>query len=201
MTVTRFFGRFLVFAAVLLVAGCYLPNDFTADLRITPNGDYRFTYDGNLTYMPLMEKLRKGTLSQQESAEQVKVVSEDLARDSGFEQISYADQGTFVVRYKRVGNILREKSFNFVRLTSRLLTLERRQDGNIAIIGDKPNTEDAKRIAEAGIVMRGVLRIQTEADVLTQNATEIVRVAPPVYIWRIDGVEKASPLMIFAARP
>lgn len=201
MTVTRFLARFWVLAAVLLVAGCYLPNDFTADVRITPNGNYRFTYDGRLTYLPLLEKLNKGELSQQESAQQVKAVQEDLTRDRGFEQVTYAGSATFVVRYKRVGNILNEKSFTFVRLNSRLLTLERRQDGTIAIFGDKPNTEDARRIAAAGIVMRGSLRIQTEAEVTRQNATRVVRVAPPVYIWEIDGVEKASPAMVFNARP
>lgn len=201
MTVTRFLNRLWVFAAVLLVAGCYLPNDFTADLRITPNGNYRFTYDGKLTYLPLMEKLNKGELSQQESAKQVKAVQEDLTRDKGFELVTYAGEATFAVRYKRVGNILAEKSFTFVRLNSRLLTLERRQDGTIAIFGDKPNAEDAKRIAEAGIVMRGTLRIQTEAEVTRQNASRVVRVAPPVYIWEIEGVEKASPALVFKARP
>lgn len=201
MTVTRIFRFFLLFAAVLWVAGCYLPNDFTADLRITPDGNYRFTYDGRLTYLPLFDKLNKGELSQEESAAQVKAVEQDLARDSAFEQITYAGQATFVVRYKRIGNILREKSFTFVRLNSRLLMLERRQDGTIGISGDKPNTEDVKRIAEIGIVMRGVLRIQTEAEVKAQNATEVVRVAPPVYIWRIEGVEKASPAMVLVAQP
>jgi len=201
VTVTRLFRLFLLLATVLLVTGCYLPNDFTADLRITPNGNYRFTYDGKLTYLPLLDKLNKGELSQQESAAQVKTVQEDLARDSAFEQITYAGRATFLVRYKRVGNILREKSFTFVRLNSRLLTLERRQDVSIGIFGDKPNTEDAKRIAATGIVMHGTLRIQTEAEVKVQNATEVVQVAPPVYIWRIEGVEKASPSMILVAQP
>jgi hypothetical protein len=201
VTVTRLFRLFPILAAVLLVTGCYLPNDFTADLRITPDGNYRFTYDGKLTYLPLLDKLKKGELSQQESAAQVKTVEQDLARDSAFEQITYVGQATFIVRYKRIGNILREKSFTFVRLNSRLLTLERRQDGTIGIFGDKPNTEDAKRIAAIGIVMRGMLRIQTEAEVRSSNATEVVRVAPPVYIWHIEGVEKASPGMVLVVRP
>jgi len=200
VTGTRVFHRFWVFAAVLFVAGCYLPNDFTADLRITPDGNYRFTYDGKLTYLPLLEKLEKGNLSQEESARRVKAVTDDLARDSGFEGIYYAGRATFLVRYKRIGNILDEKSFTFVRLNSRLLMLERRQDGTIGIVGDKPNTEDAKRIAATGIVMRGTLRIQTEAEVKSQNATEVVQASPPVYIWRIEGVEDVSPAMILAAR-
>lgn len=200
MTVTRLFRRFWIVAAVLLVAGCYLPNDFTADLRITPDGNYHFAYQGKLTYVPLLEKIDKGALSQTENAAQVKAVADDLARDSGFTEIAYLDRATFAVRYKRVGNILNEKSFTFVRLNSRLLMLERRQDGTIGIFGDKPNTEDAKRIAATGIVMRGTLRIQTEAEVRSQNATEVVEAAPPVYLWRIDGVDTPSPALVLSSR-
>lgn len=188
--------RFRIVAAVLFIAGCYLPNDFQADLRITPAGDYNFQFQGKLTYLPLLEKIEKSELSQQETTRQVKAVTEDLARDRGFEQISYVDRATFLVRYKRVGNILTEKSFTFVRLNSRLLSLARRPDGTVEIFGDKPNTEDAQRIAESGIVMRGTLRIQTEAEVLSQNASEVVPADPPVYIWTIEGVEQVSPLLI-----
>jgi hypothetical protein len=192
--------HFVWFAALLLLTGCYLPNDFTADLRITPEGNYRFTYDGKLTYLPLLEKLNQGELSQQESSAQVKAVTDDLARDKGFEEISYVDRATFLVRYKRIGNILTEKSFTFVRLNSRLVSLERRPDGTIAIFGDKPNTEDAKRIAASGIVVRGTFRIQTEAEVKVQNATEVIQVTPPVYVWNIEGVEKASPRLVLVSR-
>ena len=186
--------------AAALLAGCYLPSDFAADLRITPNGDYNFQYTGQLTYLPLLEKLGKGGLSQSETAEQVKAVTDDLARDKGFEEISYVDRATFRVRYKRVGNILREKSYTFIRINSRLLSMERRTDGTIVIFGDKPNTADAQRIAATGLVMRGQLRIQTEAQVLQQNATETLDSDPAVYIWRIDGVEQPSPRLTLSTR-
>jgi hypothetical protein len=192
---------FLIFATVLFVAGCYLPNDFTADLRITPNGNYNFSYTGNLTYLPLLEKLRQGQMSREESAQSVKVVGEDLARDKSFKEIAYAGDATFVVRYQRVGNILAEKSFTFVRLNSRLLSIQRGRNGTIEIFGDKPNTEDAKRIAASGIVMRGTLRVQTEAQVERQNATDILQVSPTVYVWKIDGIEKASPHLTIVAKP
>jgi hypothetical protein len=192
--------RLLILAAALVVSGCYLPNEFTADLRITPDGNYNFTYDGRLTYLPLLDKLDKGQMSQEESTESVKVVAQDLARDKGFQEITYASNATFVVRYKRIGNIRAEKSFTFVRLTSRLLSIESRKDGTINIFGDKPNTEDAKRIEATGIVMRGTLRIQTEAQVMRQNATEVLQVKPAVYVWKIDGVEKASPQLLLAGR-
>ena len=191
----------LILAAVFLVSGCYLPNDFTADLRITPDGNYNFSYTGNLTYLPLLEKLKQGQMSREESAQSVKAVGEDLARDKGFKEVTYAGDATYAVRYQRVGNILAEKSFTFVRLNSRLLSVERGPNGTIEIFGDKPNTEDAKRIAASGIVMRGTLRIQTEAQVQRQNATEVIQVAPVVYVWKIDGVEQPSPRLTIVARP
>ena len=190
--------RLLCLLLFVLFAGCYLPSDFTADLRITPAGDYNFQYSGQLTYLPLLEKLEKGELSQREAAEQVKIVAADLARDKGFEEISYVDRATFRVRYKRVGNILREKSFTFVRINARLLTMQRLSDGTIHIFGDKPNTADAQQIAATGLVMRGQFRIQTEAEVVAQNATETLQAEPPVYLWRIDGVEQPSPRMILS---
>ena len=49
--------------------------------------------------------------------------------------------------------------------------------------------------------MRGTFRIQTEAEVKVQNATEVVQATPPVYVWEIEGVEKASPRLVLVARP
>ncbi|MEM9681745.1 MAG: hypothetical protein AAF942_00635 [Pseudomonadota bacterium] len=194
-------GRFCALVAVLFVAGCYLPNDFTADIRITPAGNYNLQYTGTLTYLPLLDKLNKGDLSQEESTRQVKAVASDLARDRGFEEVSYVGRGAYFVRYRRVGNILTERSFTFVRMNSRLLSMQRRQDGTIVIFGDKPNTEDVKRIAASGLSMKGILRVQTGAEVLSQNASEIIRATPPVYVWRIDDIEKASPRLVIVARP
>ena len=184
----------------VLLAGCYLPSDFNADLRITPGGDYNFQYTGQLTYVPLLEKIREGGLSQLETAQQVKSIIADLSRDKGFEEISYVDSATFRVRYRRVGNILREKSYTFVRINSRLLSMERRADGTVEIFGDKPNTEDAQRIAATGIVMRGQFRIQTEAEVRRHNAPEVIEAQAPVYVWPIEGVETPSPRLIIATQ-
>lgn len=198
---SRVLGRLCAVLAILFVAGCYLPNDFTADIRITPAGNYNLKYEGTLTYLPLLDKLNKGDLSQEESTRQINAIASDLARDRSFEEISYVGRATYFVRYRRVGNILNERSFTFVRINSRLFSMERRKDGTIVIFGDKPNREDVKRIAASGLAMKGVLRVQTEAEVLSDNASEMVRATPPVYVWRIDDVEKASPRLVIAARP
>ncbi len=193
--------RILLLALVVgVVSGCYLPTDFKADLRITANGNYNFQYQGMLVYVPLLEKIAKNELSREGLTKYVTAVEQDLKRDRGFEDVQYVDNAAFRIRYKKVGNILNEKTFNFVRQNARLLSLARHPNGTISIIGDKPNTEIAQELEKSGIVMRGTLRIQTEAQVVRQNADDVLRAVAPVYVWNIDGLKKPSPALVMTVR-
>jgi hypothetical protein len=194
--------RNLLFVLVTagVAAGCYLPNEFTADLRITPAGDYNFQYQGELVYLPLLEKLSDGPLTPDELRRQVEAIDQDLARDRGFQEISYVDRATFRVRYKRIGNIAREKSFTFVRQNARLLSIERYPDGRVRIVGDKPNTELVEKLEDIGYVMRGRFRVQTEAQVSHHNAGSVQNGAAAVYVWPVEGVKQASPQLEFVLR-
>jgi hypothetical protein len=186
---------------LVALGGCYLPSAFEADLRITPDGDYNFQYQGLLVHLPLLEKLADPALSAAEAERRVAAVEQDLARDRGFEEITYLDRATFRVRYKRVGNIQRERSFSFVRAGARILAIERRGDGTVLVQADKPNTELATRLEKDGVTMQGRLRIQTEAPVSRHNAQQIVQIAAPVYVWQVDGFEQPSPSLVLVARP
>ena len=199
MTLVR---RILLFALVVgAVSGCYLPTDFKADLRIKADGNYNFQYQGLLVYVPLLEKISRNELSRDALTEYVTVLEQDLRRDRSFEDVQYVDNAAFRVRYKKVGNILQEKTFNFVRQNARLLSLARYPDGTIQITGDKPNTEIAEELEKSGIVMRGTLRIQTEAQVIKHNADEVLSAVAPVHVWNIDGLKKPSPALTLTARP
>lgn len=183
------------------VSGCYLPMDFKADLRIKADGNYNFQYQGMLVYVPLLEKIAKNELSRAALTKYVTAVEQDLQRDRNFIEVQYVDKAAFRVRYKKFGNILQEKTFNFVRQNARLLSLARHPDGTISITGDKPNTQIAQELEKSGIVMRGTLRIQTEAQVVKHNADEVLSAAAPVHVWNIDGLKKPSPALILTARP
>jgi len=88
-----------------------------------------------------------------------------------------------------------------VRQNARLLSLARHPNGTISITGDKPNTQIADELAKRGIVMRGTLRIQTEAQVVKHNADEVLTAAAPVHVWNIEGLKKPSPAMVLTVRP
>lgn len=183
------------------ISGCYLPTDFKADLRIKADGNYNFQYQGMLVYVPLLDKIDKNELSRDALTKYVTAVEQDLQRDRNFTEVQYVDNAAFRVRYKKFGNILQEKTFNFVRQNARLLSLARHPNGTISITGDKPNTQIADELAKRGIVMRGTLRIQTEAQVVKHNADEVLTAAAPVHVWNIEGLKKPSPAMVLTARP
>lgn len=187
----------LVLIAAALLGGCYVPSEFKADLRIAPNGNYNFKYEGLLVHLPLVEKISNGELSADALQRAVAAVDGDLGRDTGFKEIAYIDRGTFRVRYARVGNIVREKSFNFVRSSARMLSIERRLDGTVHIIGDKPNKALASQLARGGFEVRGQLRVQTEADVVRHNAGDVTEATARLYVWTIEGVERKSPRLVF----
>jgi len=183
------------------ISGCYLPTDFKADLRIKADGNYNFQYQGMLVYVPLLDKIDKNELSRDALTKYVTAVEQDLQRDRNFTEVQYVDNAAFRVRYKKFGNILQEKTFNFVRQNARLLSLARHPNGTISITGDKPNTQIADELAKRGIVMRGTLRIQTEAQVVKHNADEVLTAAAPVHVWNIEGLKKPSPAMVLTVRP
>ena len=198
----RLLARIVVaVVAAGLAGGCYMPTDFKADLRITPDGNYNFRYEGSLVYLPMLQKLDGDEPAPDARQKQIAAVEQDLARDAGFEEISYTDLATFRVRYKRVGNIVKEKTFTFVRFNSRLLTIERHPNGEVRIFADKPNTEIVQRLEDRGFAMRGQLRIQTEAKVKRHNAGAVRSASAPIYVWPIDGPKSRSPELVFRLPP
>ena len=47
-----------------------------------------------------------------------------MRRDNSFKEIRYEEKARFDIKYQREGYIVAERSFDFVRLSSRFLTLK-----------------------------------------------------------------------------
>ena len=69
----------------------------------------------------------------------VEIAERDMRRDSAFKKIQYEEKARFDISYQREGYIVGERSFDFVRLNSRFLTLKyNKNTGEITMIGGKP---------------------------------------------------------------
>jgi len=185
----------LLLLALLVSSSCYFPSDFKADLQIDRQGRYRFTYVGKLTDLSMAQRLAKGELQGIDLQKRIAIAERDLRRDRAFKKIEYEEQARFSVAYQREGNILVDKSFNFVRLNARFLTLKYdRTTGKITVEGGKPNEQHADALEEAGLRFNGTLRVWTNAQVEKHNSKKVRPQGKlTVYTWDIENVRQQVP--------
>ena len=188
-------------AAAGLAAGCYLPTDFAADLRLERNGNYAFRYVGDLTDLSMLQRMASGDLTGDDIAERAQYGRKDLARDKGFggiDNIEYLGKAKFKVKFERRGNIRREKTFDFVRFNSRFLGLKRLKDDTVVVFGGRPNPRALEQLEKAGLKANGVLRVWTNAQIKDHNAQDIKPAGGlRIYIWTIKSLKQKPPRLKF----
>jgi hypothetical protein len=186
------------FALLFLAAfsACYFPSGYEADLTIEADGKYAFRYVGELSYLPLLQKLTGGELSREEIRKQVDGARQDLARDKSFKEITFDQGAKFRVRYERQGDIFDEKSFNFVRFNARFFSIRRLEDGTVKIAGNRPPSSYLPQLRRMGLQPNGIFRVWTSAEAIDDNATAIEGDGKKVYAWIIADMEQPSPRLI-----
>lgn len=186
----------LFLGAVLVLTGCYLPLDFEADINIDEKGRYAVRYKGDIIAVTLLSKISNGKVKDDEIEKQAAIYQRDLARDNGFKTIEHKKLARYKAVYEHQGDILKQKSFDFIRSNARFFMIKRRKDGLIEVLGDRPQKRYVDELIDRGIDTRGVLRIWTKAKVLSHNAPKFRDGSPAVYQWNIRSMRDPLPSMI-----
>jgi hypothetical protein len=198
---------FAAVAAVLLplLAACYLPVRFDAEIEILRTGHYSMVFDGYIAALPLYDDLRKNKVKAGEEQKRVEIVLTDFKRDKGTKQIQYFKQGVFKIQWQNEGDLLAAKMVTFIRRNANMLSLSYvESSGEMKVAGASISTDNAKLLTQAGLGMDGELRVITDAKVLAHNAT-LVRDNPAkgarykTYVWKIVGFQR-SPSLVIALR-
>lgn len=195
-------------AMLALLASCYLPTDFKAEIRVNRFGDYAMSYVGDLVYAPLYEDITRNKLTPAEIKEKVAVLERDLARDRSFDptgkqpskplftEIKHLGLGRFAVRYERDGQLDDKALVTFVRRNNNVLSLHA-EGGAITIRANALSATDSQRLMSLGLGMKGELRVVTDAEVLEHNATSVRPYAGYlVYVWTIDNALAPAPKLV-----
>ena len=128
-----------------LLAGCYLPIRFDAEIEVTRNGYYSVVFDGYLVSVPLFRGLREGTISPLEENEKVATIVNDFKRDKAVKEIKYFKQARFKVNWQKKGDLMRARMVTFLKAplkipSGALNRLESgRRDTGIRGTSDGPN--------------------------------------------------------------
>lgn len=197
--VCRAFKRLLmVLCLPLLLAGCYLPEAFTIDLSMQRNGDYRLSYRGLLVQPTLTEGLLNKSLDAEGEKEKVASIMADLKRDSAVRRLTYNGRGVFDIVYEKRGNIMREKSFVFVRRQSRILEMFFHSERNtVEIRGGFVPDRYQDRLTALGYQMNGKIEIRTTASIRSHNAAEFREINGQNRLrWEIKSITDPVPNVI-----
>ncbi|MBF0356589.1 MAG: hypothetical protein HQL43_15260 [Alphaproteobacteria bacterium] len=189
-----------LFLALLLplLSSCWLPGQFEAIIKIMKNGAFAVEYKGTMDYAPLVYKIKKEGLSQEEQTKQMAVLERDLRRDSGFQEVSLMGNGRFRVRYRHDDQIEGTFLYTFVRRNAAIMKVLVGKDGRASIWIDTLSTENAQRAAALGLAVNGTVKVISDLPLLESNAPEKKQQgAATIYAWRITRYDQTpAPKMI-----
>lgn len=198
----RFLGAALLIAILPVLSSCYVPDEFAAEIRIARNGDYSLTYNGVLTWAPLYMQIVRGEVTGDAVQEKIEAIRRDIKRDPQFTSVRSMGRGQFAVQYKRTGNYVATPGMvTFVRRNAKIFNIDARDDGSVTVYAETPNIDKARPMAEAGLLVRGTLRVISDMRVVDPgNPTAVYSDKDSdwkVYDWILDGTKPVYPQIVF----
>lgn len=189
----------LTFAVVALTS-CYLPASFDAEMEISRTGLYRISFDGYIVDMNIYQGLSSKKLT--EGSEELKVKTDrivaDFKRDKSTQSVSYYKQGAFKVKWSKGGDIIKVRQSIFFRRNENMFSVTYdKKKATITLKGKYITKQNASRLEKMGLSLQGVVRIKTDAKVITHNAQKVWNEgAIKYYGWRLESLRDKPPLLI-----
>lgn len=192
----KFSQAILALFVILPLASCWVPDKFGSEIRITKSGGYGISFSGELTWAPLFGQIARGEIDAEAAAEQVAGFLATLKADGHFQSVASLGKGRFQVRYDRRGVIDRTQMISFVRRNARIFQIRANEDGKVSFFGTGAGSSQADQLEAMGLKTDGLLRIVTDAPVLTHNAMS-VRPSPipgyTMYDWNMTSFRQKAP--------
>ncbi len=193
--------NFLTVALVFVLAGCYLPVRYDAEIDLSRTGYYEFFFDGYIAKFQLYRDIVDGNIDRREEQAQVAIIKEDFERDPGTQAFEYFTKGHFRVNYQRSGDLLRSRTMTFFRRNELFFTMGyNNETGQITMMGKSLKRDNRERIRAEGLDSSGELRLFTDGRVVSHNATT-VRPFPnkgpgyQLYTWKIPNILAPTPVL------
>ena len=189
----------LLVAIVLsrMLAGCYLPVRFDAEIEITRTGYYEIIFDGYVTEVTMFDALRRRSLSPGEEQTRADNVIQDFRRDSSTREARYVKPGIFKVNWQKSGDLLRARMITFFRRNESMLIVKYVKDTRLITVQATPiGKENARKLLDIGLGMQGQLRVKTDANVVDHNAGRVVDTAArnqKMYVWDVVDITAPAP--------
>jgi hypothetical protein len=196
-----FLRNLVVLLALSVCIGCLVPEEFDATIDVRRDGAFRFTYDGLVTEALSRAAAIRGELKPNDETSLVRQVTGDAAKDPRVRSIRYLGHQQFRVSYADTGRL--DRPFYFLSMDYLIFSIVPKNNGTVEIAGFKLDEKGIRQLEQLQIKINGVLRVSTDVDVVTHNASTIPRLWGLVgsYRWTIRSSRDPAPLMVLRTSP
>ncbi len=177
-----------------------MPASFDAEMEISRNGLYKISFDGYIVDLNIYQKLSSKELKvgSDELKKKTDMIIADFSRDSDTRSVSYYKQGAFKVHWVKGGDIIKARQVMFFRRNENIFSVTyNKKKATIMLKGKYIKKQDAARLEKMGLNLQGVVRIKTDAKVVTHNAQKVWNEGlVKFYGWRLNSLRDKPPLLI-----
>ncbi|MEX2451123.1 MAG: hypothetical protein WD407_09730 [Rhodospirillales bacterium] len=191
----------------VLLGSCYLPLRFDAEIDLTRQGYYTMTFIGFMTKVDLYRKIQTGEIKGADIDKQLKLIETDFKRSTNTKEFSVFDRtrAIFKIRWEKKGDILKDRMVTFIRRNEAMLNIIYNKDkSTIAIQGAGIAMAHKKRLLDMGLNTSGVLKVTTDARIISSNATKEQNRRDgkrgKEFTWQIDSILAPKPVLMIDFR-
>ena len=192
----RALSLMVIIGMVLLITGCWIPENFEANVTVNKDGSYTFTYDGTLTFALALTAAKEGSLTQKDEAEFEKE-AEKMRQEPGFKEVNYLGKGRYKVLVEKSGKP--GEQYYFLSREMKIFSVVPQQDASIQITAARFSNKDLNELKSIGAKVNGNLTVSVEkgVKVIKHNAQSEPKLFGLFggYKWEIKSVD-ADPIII-----
>lgn len=188
-------------STLLILFGCWVPENFQAKVTLNKDGSYTFVYDGTLTFAAMLFGGKNGKLSASDEAA-LKKETEKIAKEPGFKKVEYLGNARYKVLVEKSGKP--GEPYYFLSKDSCAFSILPQKDGTVAVSGVRPDAKSIQELSSVGVKIDGTLSVSVAngAKVLKHNAQSQPKFFGLLgdYKWQIKSPD-ANPIMIVQPVP
>ena len=173
--------------ACLALAGCLVPEKFTASASFKPDGSYRYQFDGTVVNALVVMAKKEGKFSAEDKTKMDAEVASE-AKKPGIKKLKAVDDTRYELVFdgelKPGGN--RESYVVF-----RVSDAEWKTRRVLTVSGPSMRPKDQQALDELGIATQGKISVVLPegAKVLSHNATGTPGLLSKAYTWRVGSIK------------
>lgn len=192
----RPFSLIVTLGIALLLSGCWIPENFEANITVDKDGSYTFTYDGTLTFALALAAAKKGSLSTKDEAKFEKE-AEKIRKKPDFKKVEYLGKGRYKVFVEKSGKA--GEPYDFLSSEMKIFSVKPQQDGSLEITAAQFSKTDLNELKSIGSKVNGTLTVSVEKGVKVVKHNAQSEPKPfglfGGYEWEIKSVD-AEPFIV-----